>query len=372
MRKKTLGKIRRLVVKVGSTLLFSKTEGIDPARIHVITSQVTALAKKGIWVVLVSSGAIACGTKLLGLRRRPQQLPELQAAAAVGQAKLMKLYDEELRHKGLLTSQILLTQDDLQQKKRYWNARNTLLALLRFGAIPIVNENDTVATEEIRFGDNDHLSSLVACLIGADLLVILSDVDGLHREYRGRGEAEILDVVERIGTDIEEMASEDKGEFSTGGMKTKLQAAKLATGAGIPVVIANGKKEDTLLKIVSGETVGTLFLPKTDRMGARKSWIAFTSKPKGKVVVDEGAKNALLHHGRSLLSSGIVAAKEEFGGGEVVAIVDQKGTEFARGLINYSSKEIEKIRGQRSDRIHALLGYKTYDEVIHRDNMVVL
>ncbi|MBI4437220.1 MAG: glutamate 5-kinase [Candidatus Omnitrophica bacterium] len=372
MRKKVLGKIRRLVVKVGSTLLFSKTEGIDPERVHAITSQVAALTKDGVWVVLVSSGAIACGMKLLGLRNRPERLPELQAAAAVGQAKLMKLYDEDLRHKGLLTSQILLTQDDLQHHKRYWNARNTLLALLRFGAIPIVNENDTVATEEIRFGDNDRLSSLVACLIGADLLVILSDIDGLYRNFRTKGEGEILDVVEGVSTDIEEMASEEKGKFSSGGMKTKLQAAKIATGAGIPVVIANGRKERTLLKVISAETVGTLFLPKTDRMGARKSWIAFTSKPRGKVVVDEGAKNALLHHGRSLLSSGIVAAKEEFGGGEVVSIVDQKGTEFARGLINYSSREIEKIRGQRSDRILALLGYKSYDEVIHRDNLVIL
>ncbi len=372
MRKKFLGKVKRIVVKIGTTLLFSKTEGVDSEVLHQITSQVAALMKEGKEIVLVSSGAIACGTKLLGLRRRPTALPELQAAAAVGQAKLMKFYDDDLRHKGCLTSQVLLTQDDLEDRKRYWNARNTLLSLLRFKAIPIVNENDTVATEEIRFGDNDRLSSLVACLIDADILVILSDVDGLYRHFKAGAKGEVVDWVEKVDAQIESLASEEKGEFSAGGMKTKLLAAKVATSGGIPVVIANGRTEGVLLKIVAGETVGTLFTPKRSPLGARRSWIAFTSKPKGKVVVDEGAKEALLHHGKSLLASGIKEAKETFEGGEVVGIVDEKGTEVARGLTNYSSREIEKIRGLRSERIAPVLGYKPYDEVIHRDNMVIL
>lgn len=371
MNQKPFGKIRRIVVKVGTALLFSKTEGIDLQRLHTITHQVAFLARQGIQVIVVSSGAIVCGTKLLKLRSRPNALPEAQAAAAIGQAKLMQYYDNDLRQKGLLTSQILLTQDDLRDRKRYWNARNALLTLLRFGSVPIVNENDTVATEEISVGDNDRLSSMVACLVGADLLVILSDVDGLYEGMETK-EKRLIERVVEVDAQIEKMASEAKGKFSRGGMKTKLQAAKIATAGGIPVIIANGKKEGILLKAASGEAVGTLFLPKGDPLGVRKSWIAFTSKPRGKIVVDEGAKHALLHRGKSLLSSGVVGTQEAFYAGEVISVVDDKGTEFARGLINYSSEEVEKIKGIRSDRIASILGYKSYDEVIHRDNMVIL
>ena len=371
MKKRAFGKIKRIVVKVGSALLFSKTEGIDLKLLHALTQQAAYLMKEKFQVILVSSGAIACGTKLLRLKSHPSSLPEAQAAAAVGQAKLMQYYDDDFRPRGLLTSQILLTQDDLRDHKRYWNARNTLLSLLRFGAIPVVNENDTVATEEISLGDNDRLSSMVACLVEADLLVILSDIDGLYKNFDTQGE-ELVERVEKVDFEIEKLALDEKGEFSKGGMKTKLAAAKIATAAGIPTIIANGKKEEVLLKVVSGEPIGTLFLPKADRMGARKSWIAFTSKPRGKIIVDEGAKSALLHHGKSLLSSGIVGSREIFHAGEVISIVDEKNGEFARGLINYSSEELEKIRGLRSDRIASVLGYKTYDEVIHRDNMVIL
>ena len=371
MKQRSLGKIRRLVVKVGSALLFSKRDGIDPERLHAITQQVASLTQEGIQVILVSSGAIACGTKLLGLHARPTSLPEAQAAAAVGQAKLMKYYDDDLRQKGFLTSQVLLTQDDLRDRKRYWNARNTLLSLLRFKTIPIINENDTVATEEISIGDNDHLSSRVACLMGADLLVILSDIEGLYRNFESEGRV-LIEKVEKIDSEIERLALDERGEFARGGMKTKLLAAKIATTAGIPMIIADGKREDVLLKAVSGEAVGTLFLPRPDRLGVRKSWIAFNSKPKGKVIVDEGAKSALLHHGKSLLSSGIIGAREEFGAGEVISVMDEREGEFARGLINYSSDEIKKIQGLRSDRIASVLGYKSYDEVIHRDNLVIL
>lgn len=372
MKKGELGKIKRLVVKIGSALLVTKSEGIDPQRLHAITQQVATLLEQGCEVILVSSGAIACGMKLLGLTSRPSTLPEAQAAAAVGQTKLMKYYDDDLRQKGFLTSQVLLTQDDLRDRMRYWNARNTLLSLLRLKTVPVVNENDTVATEEICFGDNDRLSSMVACLVGADLLVLLSDIEGLYQDF-GKDSRKVIERVERIDTSIESHAAEEKrGGLSKGGMKTKLQAAKIATSAGIPTIIANGKREDVLLKAVSGEPIGTLFLPKENRLGSRKSWIAFHSRPRGKVIVDEGAKSALLHRGKSLLSSGVVGARENFSAGEVIRIVDEKDVEFARGLVNYSSEEIEKIRRLKSSEIASVLGYKRYDEVIHRDNLVIL
>ncbi len=371
-KKREFGKIKRIVVKVGTTVLLSpRVEQIDPERLHTVTSQIAALGKQKIEVILVSSGAIPCGMQALGLKARPTSLPEAQAVAAIGQAKLMKLYDDDLRQKGILTSQVLLTQDDLRDRKRCWNARNTLLSLLRLGALPIVNENDTVATEEICLGDNDRLSSLVAWMIGADLLVILSDVDGLYADFRTK-EGKLLDSVERIDAAIERLASDRAKQTSRGGMKTKIQAAKIATAAGIPVVITNGRKEGTLLKVVSGESVGTLFLPRTGRLGSRKGWIAFSSRPKGKVRVDQGAKEALLERGKSLLPSGILGTDEVFSAGEIISIVDEKSIEFARGLINYSSGEVEKIRGLKSDRIAEVLGYKRYDEVIHRDNMVIL
>ena len=266
---------------------------------------------------------------------------------------------------------MLLTQDDIRDRKRYWNARNTLLSLLRFGTVPIVNENDTVATEEICLGDNDRLSSMVACLVGADLLVMLSDVDGLFQGFEGKGK-KIIEQIERVDAEVKNFALKGKGDFSKGGMKSKLEAARIAMSAGIPVVIANGTKERVLLKVVSGETEGTLFMPKSDRWGSRKSWIAFHSKPKGKVIVDEGAKNALLEQGRSLLASGVVGSKDSFHAGEVISVVDENQSEFARGLINYSSEEIQKIRKLKSSEIASVLGYKRYDEVIHRDNLVVL
>ncbi|MFH1857825.1 MAG: glutamate 5-kinase [Candidatus Omnitrophota bacterium] len=372
MRKRILGKVRRMVVKVGSALLLSKTEGIDPVRLHAITKQIAFLMKQGVQVVLVTSGAIACGRKLLKFHSRPLSLPEAQAAAAVGQSKLMKFYDDDLRQKGYLTSQILLTQDDFLDRKRYWNARNTILSLLRLGALPIVNENDTIATEEICFGDNDRLSSMVACLMSADLLVLLSDIEGLYEDFETE-ERRVIERVAKVDAAIEDLIQDEKkGKLSRGGMKSKLQAAKTASAAGIPTIIANGYTEDALLSIVAGEPVGTLFLPKAARLGSRKSWIAFTSKSKGKVVVDEGAKNALLHQGRSLLSSGIIGCREDFSAGEVISIVDEKENEFARGLVNYSSDEVEKIKRLKSSQIASALGYKRYDEVIHRDNMVVL
>lgn len=364
--------VRKLVVKVGTTVLLGKEGGIDSDWVSEFSRQVADLVREKRQVVIVSSGAIACGMHLLRRRRRPSHLPEEQAAAALGQARLMAFYDDAFRRQNLKTAQLLLTQADLLDQKRRLNARHTLTALLEFGAIPIVNENDTVATDEIRFGDNDRLSSLVACLFGADLLVLLSDVDGFYRHFE-KGALERLTTVEAITPEIERHIRNRRGPFSKGGMASKLMAAKIATQAGIWVLLAHGHTPHLLNRLLEGEEgIGTLFLPSKKRMGFRRSWIAFNAPSLGRLVVDEGAKNALLHLGKSLLPSGIRRVEGRFGVGEVAAIVDEAGFEFARGLTNYSSEEVEKIRGTRSDRIESILGYKTTDEVIHRDNMAVL
>ena len=318
----------------------------------------------------MTSGAIACGVSSLKLGRRPSGLPEEQAAAAIGQAKLMKLYDNAFHAYRRGTGQLLLTQADLLDQKRCVNAQNTLKALLRFGVLPIINENDTVATDEIRFGDNDRLSSLVASLFEADLLILLSDVDGFYRDFHQKPQR--LSLVESITPELERHASDAKDPLSKGGMISKLLAAKIATRAGISVVLANGREKNVLARILGGEDLGTLFAARKTRLGFRRSWIAFHAPSVGRLVVDEGAKRALLHQGKSLLPSGIKGLEGTFGSGEVAAIVDEAGVEFARGLTNYTSGEIEKIRGLKSDRIESVLGYRIYDEVIHRDNMVVL
>ena len=371
-RKILFKQTRRIVVKIGTSVLLKADHAIDRHWVDDLSRQVATLIRGKRQVVLVTSGAIACGVSLLKLKRRPSSLPEEQAAAALGQAKLMTFYDEAFQKYRLKSAQLLLTQADLLDQRRCLNARNTLRALLEVGAVPIVNENDTVATDEIRFGDNDRLSSLVASLFEADLLILLSDVEGFYLHF-AKEAPERLDQVEAITPEMEQHVSDRKGPLSRGGMASKLLSAKIATQAGISVVIANGRTTDVLLRILEGEEgLGTLFIPKKKRLGFRRSWIAFQAPSTGRLVVDEGAKQALVHQGKSLLPSGIKRLEGKFQAGEVAAIVDESGVEFARGLTNYGSEEIGKIRGQRSDRIEAILGYKTYDEIIHRDNMVVL
>ncbi len=374
LRKELLKDIKRVVVKIGTSVLTSKkTKRLDAPLIRSIVLQICELFNKKIEVILVTSGAIGAGMGLLDWQKRPKLLPRLQAAAAIGQSQLMKLYDSFFRSKRRLTAQILLTCDDLNVRSRFLNAKNTISTLLDYRAIPIINENDSVSVDEIKFGDNDTLSGLVVNLADADLLIILSDVDGLYTTHPARPDAQILiDTVEEIGPEIAKLARGPSAKTQVGGMKTKISTAKMVTGSGIPMVIANGRAKDVLIKIIDGEIIGTLFLPKEGKLAARKRWIAYSTMPKGKIVVDRGAKIALLKKGKSLLSSGVVGAEGRFKIGDVVGVVDEEGLEFARGLTNYSKDETSTIKGLKTHEIEAKLGYKYYDELIHRDNLVIL
>lgn len=366
-----LRRVRRLVVKVGSGLIASPRTGLAPERIELLVDQVASLKAKGLEVVLVSSGAIVAGIARLGMGRHPHSIPEKQAAAAVGQSALMWLYERAFGTHNHKVAQVLLTQDDLSHRHRYLNARNTLLTLLRYGVVPVVNENDTVAVDEIKVGDNDNLSALVAHLVDAGLLVLLSDIDGLYTaDPRHDPGAKLIKVVEAVTPELEGQAGQ--ANVGIGGMVTKLQAAQKATGSGIPMVIANGQRPGVLEAILRGEPVGTIFLPKGDRLAARKRWIAFALAPQGFLRVDVGAHQALTAKGKSLLPSGIVEVKGEFGAGEVVGVLDPDGVEFARGLVHYEAGEIRRILGAKTADIENILGYKYLDEVIHRDNLVLL
>jgi glutamate 5-kinase len=336
--RRQLGRVRRLVVKVGTGLITQPRLGPDPDRIAALAGDIAAV-REGREVVLVSSGAIATGMARLALTARPRSIPEKQAAAAVGQSALMWHYEHAFKRHGLPVGQVLLTAHDIADRARYLNARNTLLALLKFGVLPVVNENDTVAVEEIKVGDNDNLSALVASLIDADLLVVLTDVDGLYTSDPAKDPAATkLDAVETITEEIERLVWDGAGAGSVGGMATKLQAAQKAAAAGVPMVIASGRKQGVLARILKGESVGTYFAPKADRLAARKRWIAFAVAPQGRLTVDAGAQQALTEQGKSLLPSGVAKVEGDFAAGEVVALVaDGNGREFARGLVNFDA-----------------------------------
>jgi glutamate 5-kinase len=369
--RRQLGRIRRLVVKVGTSLVAEPGTGPDPDRIAALATELAAV-REGREIVLVSSGAIATGMARLALPARPRSIPEKQAAAAVGQSALMWHYEAAFKRHGMAVGQVLLTAQDIADRVRYLNARNTLLALLRFGVLPIVNENDTVAVEEIKVGDNDNLSALVASLIDADLLVLLTDVEGLYTSNPAADPAaRVIDTVETITEEITRLVYDGTGAGAVGGMTTKLQAAQKAAAAGVPMVIASGRKHGVLGRVLKGEAVGTYFAPKADRLGARKRWIAFAVTPQGRLTVDAGALQALTHQGKSLLPSGVVDVEGDFAAGEVVTLVGD-GREFARGLVNFDAGELRRIRGAKTRDIVTRLGYKSVDEVIHRDNLVIL
>jgi len=332
---------------------------------------VVRLHKNAIQVLIVSSGAISAGIKDLKIKERPRDLPLKQATAAVGQIKLLNQYNTFFTRYDIPIAQILLTREDFHDRTRYLNARNTMLGLLARGIIPIINENDTVATEEIKFGDNDTLAALVSTQMEAELLVILTNIEGLYSDDPHKSKkVELLSYVEKITPEIEKLAtSRGRGE---GGMESKVQAAKMATATGIPVVIAKGGEKGILEKIIQGEDIGSFFVPSQRKKKGKKNWIAFSLKTKGKIIVDEGAKLALMKKGKSLLASGIISAEGRFAVGDAVSIVGPEDKEFAKGLTNYSKEEIEKIKGVNSSELEAILGYRGYDEVVHRDNMVVL
>ena len=363
----------RLVVKVGSSLVTNEGRGLDHAALSRWAAEIAALNKVGKQVVLVSSGAIAEGLQRLGWKARPKALHELQAAAAVGQMGLVQAYESCFREHGLKTAQILLTHEDLADRTRYLNARSTLLTLLSLGVIPIINENDTVTTDEIKVGDNDTLGSLVTNLIEADALVILTDQKGLYTaDPRKDPNAQFVFNADAGTPELEEMAGGAGSSVGTGGMITKILAAKRAARSGAHTVIACGREGDVLQRLANGEPIGTQLIARTSPLAARKQWLADHLQLRGSLTLDAGAARALLQEGVSLLPVGVVAVKGEFLRGDVVSCCDDDGREIARGLINYSADEARRIMRVPSKQIEAVLGYIDEPELIHRDNLVLL
>ena len=365
---------QRLVVKVGSGLLRAPEGGLREEVVHNIVTQLAILRQQGHDVLLVSSGAIALGLQALNQQRMPQTIAYQQAAAAIGQSHLIWTYERLFSPLGQRVAQILLTHDDLRDRARYLNARNTLQTLLHYGIIPIINENDTVSVAELRFGDNDTLSAMVCNLVNADLLIILTDLDGLYTaDPRHDPQAQLIPTVHKIDAAIEELARATTHHTGRGGMSSKIQAAKMAGANGLHTYIANGTYPDTLRRILAGDTVGThIHAPTTSKLPSRKRWIGYALKPKGALTVDEGAKHALTAHGKSLLPSGILEVSGTFRFGDAVYCVDTAAQRFAQGLVNYSSTDIQAIMGKHTSKIAHILGHKAYDEVIHRDNLALL
>lgn len=372
-RKALISQVKRVVIKIGSSVLTNENGKILEGVFDEIAKEIFKIKSKGIESIVVSSGAIAAGMKKLGLKEKPKDVLMKQAVAACGQSTLMWYYEKAFSVFGERVAQILLTHDGLSVRKRFLNARKTLFTLLEIGVIPIVNENDTVAVEEIVLGDNDKLAALVTNLIEADLLILLSDIDGLYnKDPRNHRDAELISVIDKIDEGIEEIAGETLGRTTTGGMKTKIEASKIAAAFGIPTIIANGKRPNTLSEIFSGKGTGTLLLPAKEKLKSRKHWIAFTLKPSGEIIIDDGAKRAIISLGKSLLPSGIKEILGDFETGELVRCLDEGGIEVARGLASYSSDEIKKIAGAKTTDIEKILGYKYSDEVIHRNDLVVM
>jgi len=373
MAREQVTKARRWVVKVGSSLLTNDGAGLDYELMALWVEQIQRLRARGIEVVLVSSGAVSEGMKRLGWSERPHALHEQQAAAAVGQMGVVQAYESCFQKHGLQTAQILLTHDDLADRQRYLNARSTLRTLLKLGVVPIVNENDTVAVEEIRFGDNDTLAGLVTNLIEAELLVMLTDQVGMYdSDPRNNPDAKFIHEAQAGDPKLEGMAAGGgSGRLGRGGMLTKVRAAERAARSGALSIIASGRESDVLARIADGEQLGTMVVPTAEPLVARKQWLASQLNLSGKLVLDDGAVNVLKRSGGSLLAVGVSLVEGGFHRGDVVACVDQQGREIARGLINYSAQESRKIQGQPSEKIEALLGYVDEAELIHRDNLVL-
>ncbi|MHB9094151.1 MAG: glutamate 5-kinase [Eubacteriales bacterium] len=363
--------VKRLVVKVGSSTLTYPTGKLDINQMEQLVRQLADLRNSGREVILVTSGAVGAGIGKLGLGRRPKTIPEKQATAAIGQGILMHMYEKLFSEYGIIVAQVLLTREDIMDRRRFLNARNALSSLLQLEALPIINENDTIAVDEIKFGDNDTLSALVASLVDAELLIMLSDIDGLYTGDPSKDrKATFIPVVRDINGEIEKLAGGSGSTLGTGGMATKILSARVAMSSGFPMVIAHGRTEKVINRIISGEPVGTLFQPGENRLHSKKRWIAFGSNVLGRIYVDEGARKALEEKGKSLLPTGIVDADGDFEIGNTVSVFCDN-REVGRGIVNYSAREIGLIKGRKTKEIAKILGYKDFDEVIHRNNFVL-
>jgi len=373
LRKSYLGKSRRIVVKVGSAVLTSK-DGLDLSGMENLARDISMLIKSGKEVILVSSGAVAAGKKRLGLQiNRTLELKEKQGAAAVGQSSLMRYYEDIFDRLGYKVAQVLLTHDDLSNRNRYLNVRNTILTLLEWKIIPVINENDTVSVEELRFGDNDTLGALITNLIEADLFVCLTDVDGLYTgNPHDNPQARPVYTVAKVDKKVETMAGYVVGALGSGGMQSKIQAARMVSARGGSSFIGSGRKEGIMQQLFACEPVGTFFLPQVEKMQSRKHWIAYVLRPQGYIVLDQGACKALIKGGKSLLPSGILEIRGTFGVGAPVQCLDENGNAIASGLSNYSASDLNKIKGLNTGQIEETLGFKDSDEAIHRDNLVIL
>jgi len=371
IRKSLFDRVRRAVVKVGSGVL-TLDQGLHTKVIRRLAREISILMDQGCQVILVSSGAVASGMKKMNMSERPLDIPRKQATAAVGQPRLMLEYEKSFAHYQKKAAQILLSRDDLCNRRRYLNARNTINVLLDWGIVPIINENDTVVVEELKFGDNDNLSAMITHLMEAQVLINLTDIDGFYdKDPRAHKDATLIPLVSTIDRAMEKAARDIPGPFGMGGMWSKIKAAKKVTTSGIPMIIASGLKANILKRLFEGRDVGTLFLPGREKMGSRKCWIAFTLKAKGAIKVDSGATEAIRKDGRSLLPIGILDVEGDFGVGAAVNCVDPDGVPFARGLVNYPASDIRKLMGLKTNQIEQRLGYKHYDEVIHRNNLVI-
>ena len=371
IRLETVIPAKKILIKIGSAVL-TGADGLDLKIIESLAQDMCDLTRRGFSIVLVTSGAIASGKHRLGLTGKLKSMPEKQAAAAVGQGRLMRVYSKAFEKNNLYVAQILLTMSDLTDRQRYLNVRNTLTTLMEWRVTPIINENDTVAVDEIKFGDNDNLAAMIANIIEADLFLNLTATDGLYDMNPSESKkARRIELVREITDEIEAMATSDTSSVGTGGMRSKVAAAKKVTSLGIPCIIAPGKRKKVLSEIIAGNDIGTLFLPQKSRLASRKYWIANTLRPRGRLIIDDGAKKALLEKGKSLLPSGVISVEGEFVPGDPVVCVDQAGCVLAKGLVNFDSADARKILGLKTAQIASVLGHKDYDEVIHRDNMVI-
>jgi len=371
MPKQRLITARRVVVKLGSNVITAKNS-LNLEVIESISQQICTLMDKGIEVILVSSGAMAAGLRKMEMERRPEEIPKRQAISAIGQSGVMNAYEKSFTRCDKKVAQILLTAEDLNNRKRYLNARNTLNTLIDWQVVPIINENDTIMVEEIKLGDNDNLAAMITLLMDADFLFILTDIDGLYdKDPRLYPEAELIPRVTNFKKEIEEFASEIPGTLGTGGMLSKIQAARKVTSAGIPMIVARGDISNILLHLFAGENQGTYFVPKKEKMASRKCWIAHTLAPKGSIVIDDGAVQAVRQNGKSLLPIGVISVQGNFEEGAAVSFKTSADQIIGVGLVNYRSFDIDLIKGLKTYQIEACLGSRHYDEIIHRDNLVL-